>query len=62
MLIGLVVGLALATLGSLFFAKRALVPVQKIALAVQALPVVHPDERIKGSLSSKNRKSMCYHE
>jgi hypothetical protein len=44
MLIGLVIGLGLATLGSFFFVKLALVPVQKIALAVQALPVIHSEE------------------
>jgi hypothetical protein len=44
MLIGLVLGLALATLGSFFFVKRALVPVRKIALAVQALPVIHSED------------------
>jgi hypothetical protein len=47
MLFGLVVGLAVATWGSFLFVKRALIPIQKIALAVQALPVVHPDQRIK---------------
>ena len=45
MLIGLVVGLAVATWGSFFFVQRALLPVKKIALAVQALPVVPPNER-----------------
>ena len=44
MLIGLVFGLAFATLGSICFVKRALLPVQKIALAVQALPVIHSEE------------------
>ena len=45
--IGLVVGLALATWGSWIIIKGALVPVRKILLAVQALPVAHPDERFK---------------
>jgi hypothetical protein len=36
---GLVVWLAIATLGSFFLVKHALVPIQKIALAVQAFPV-----------------------
>ncbi len=47
LLVGLIVGLALATLGSCIFVKRALVPVRKIFLAVQALPVVPPNERSK---------------
>jgi hypothetical protein len=45
--VGLVVGLALATWGSWILIKRALVPVRKIFLAVQALPVAHPDDRFK---------------
>ena len=62
MLIGLVFGLALATLGSVFFVKCALVPVRKIALAVQALPVIHSEEEgIKaGRCPPTNRKSMRY--
>ena len=49
MLIGLVFGLASATLGGLFLVKRALLPIPKIALAVQALPVIHSEEEgIKG--------------
>jgi hypothetical protein len=44
MVLGLVIGLVLATVGSLFIARRALAPVQKIALALQALPVVQPAE------------------
>jgi hypothetical protein len=59
MLIGLVVGLALATLGTFFFVKRALIPVQKIALAVQALPVVHPDEPVKRAAVLEEIASRC---
>ena len=47
LIIGLVVGLALATWGSWILINRALVPVRKIFLAVQALPVAHADERFK---------------
>jgi hypothetical protein len=43
----LIVGLALSTWGSVFLVKRALAPVDKIAQSVQALPVAHPDERIR---------------
>jgi hypothetical protein len=59
MMIGLVVGLAFATWGSFFFVKRALVPVKKIALAVQTLPVVHPGERIKASAVREQIESLC---
>jgi hypothetical protein len=59
MLIGLVIGLVLATLGSLFFARRALAPVQKIALAVQALPVVQPEERDKEVAVLERIESLC---
>jgi hypothetical protein len=59
MLIGLVVGLAVATWGSFSFIKRALLPVQKIGLAVQALPVVHPDERIKPVVVLEEIASLC---
>jgi hypothetical protein len=48
MLIGLVFAVAFATLGSLFFVKRALLPVRKIALAVQSLPIRSEEEGIKG--------------
>jgi hypothetical protein len=47
LVIGLIVGLALVTWGSVFLVKRALVPVEKIAQSVQGLPVVHPDERVR---------------
>jgi hypothetical protein len=60
MLIGLVFGLALATLGGFFFVKRALVPVRKIALAVQALPVIHPEEEgIKGVAVLQKIENLC---
>ena len=59
MLIGLVVGLAVATWGSFFFVQRALLPVQKIALAVQALPVVHADTRIKRVAVLEEIASLC---
>jgi hypothetical protein len=59
MLIGLVVGLAVASWGSFSFIKRALLPVQKIGLAVQALPVVHPDERIKPVVVLEEIASLC---
>jgi hypothetical protein len=47
LVIGLVLGLALVTWGSVFLVKRALAPVQKIAQSVPALPLAHPDERIR---------------
>jgi hypothetical protein len=60
MLIGLLVGLALATLGSVFFVKRALVPVRKIALAVQALPVIHSEEKgVKAGAVLQQIENQC---
>ena len=60
MLIGLVIGLGLATLGSFFFVKLALVPVQKIALAVQALPVIHSEkEGIKRVAVLQKIENLC---
>ena len=60
MLIGLLVGLALATLGSVFFVKCALVPVRKIALAVQALPVIHSEEEgIKAGAVLQQIENLC---
>jgi hypothetical protein len=59
LVIGLIVALAFATWGSLFVVKRALVPVQKIALAVQALPVVHPDENNKGNAVLEEIANLC---
>jgi hypothetical protein len=60
MLIGLVFGLASASLGSIFFVKRALVPVQKIALAVQALPVLHSEEEgVKGVAGLQHIANLC---
>jgi hypothetical protein len=60
MLIGLLVGLALATLGSAFFVKSALVPVRKIALAVQELPVIHSEEEgIKAGAVLQQIENLC---
>jgi hypothetical protein len=59
MLIGLVVGLALATFGSFLLVRRALVPVQKIALAVEALPVVHPDAPMEEVAVREQIESLC---
>jgi hypothetical protein len=60
MLIGLLVGLALATLGSVFFVKCALVPVRKIALAVQALPVIHSEEEgIRAGAALQQIENLC---
>ena len=60
MLIGLLVGLALATLGSVFFVKCALVPVRRIALAVQALPVIHSEEEgIKAGAVLQRIENLC---
>jgi hypothetical protein len=60
MLIGLLVGLALATLGSVFFVKCALVPIRKIALAVQGLPVIHSeDEGIKAGAVLRQIENLC---
>lgn len=59
MLIGLVVGLAFATFGSFLLVRRALVPAQKIALAVQALPVVHPDGPVKKVAVLEQIESLC---
>jgi HAMP domain-containing protein len=59
MVIGLVVGLAFATWGSFYSVKRALAPVHEIALAVQALPVTHPDECIKDLVVLDEIKSLC---
>jgi hypothetical protein len=59
MLLGLVVGLVLATLGSLLIARRAIAPVQKIALAVQALPVVQPAESAKEIAVLEKIERLC---
>jgi hypothetical protein len=60
MLIGLVFGLASATLGGLFLVKRALLPIRKIALAVQALPVIHSEEEgIKGVAVLQHIENLC---
>jgi hypothetical protein len=59
MLIGLLVGLAVASLGSVLFVKRALAPVDKIARAVQALPVVHPDESGPGVAVLEQIERLC---
>jgi hypothetical protein len=60
MLIGLVFGLASATLGGLFLVKRALLPIQEIALAVQALPVIHSEEEgIKGVAVLQHIENLC---
>jgi hypothetical protein len=59
LVIGLIVALAFATWGSLFVVKRALVPVHKIALAVQAFPVVHPDENNKGDAVLEEIANLC---
>jgi hypothetical protein len=59
MLIGLLFGLAFATLGSLFLVKRALHPVRKIALAVQALPIHSEQEGIKGLAVLQQIENLC---
>lgn len=59
LLIGLVVGLALATLVSCILVKRALVPVRKIFLAVQAWPVVPPNEHSKSVALLGEIESLC---
>jgi hypothetical protein len=60
MLIGLLFGLASATLGSIFVVKRALVPLRKIALAVQALPVLRSEEEgIKGAAVLQQIETLC---
>jgi hypothetical protein len=60
MLIGLVFGLASATLGGLLLVKRALLPIRKIALAVQALPVIHSEEEgIKGVAILQHIENLC---
>jgi hypothetical protein len=59
MLIGLVFGLAFATLGGLFLVKRALLPVRKIALAVQALPIRSEEEGIKGVAVLEEIENLC---
>jgi len=59
MLLGLIIGLVLATLGSLLIARRAIAPVQKIALAVQALPVVQPAESGKEIAVLEKIESLC---
>lgn len=58
LVIGLLVGLALATLGSVFVVKRALAPVEKIAQSVQALPVAHPDEQTRAVAVRKQIESL----
>jgi hypothetical protein len=60
MLIGLLVGLAMATLGSFFFVKRALIPLQKIALAVRDMPIIHPNERLKDVAALKQIEKICF--
>jgi hypothetical protein len=60
LLIGLVVGLALATWGSVFLVKRALAPVQRIARSVQALPAAHPDERIRAVTVRQQMENLFY--
>jgi hypothetical protein len=57
LLLGLVAGLTLATFGSCFFVKRALMPVQKIALAVEALP--RRDEGITGAAALEQIQNLC---
>ena len=59
LLVGLVVGLTFATWGSCFFIKRALVPVHKISLTAQALPVAHPDKRLKSVAVWDDIESLC---
>ena len=59
MLIGLVFGLAFATLGGLFLVKRALLPLPKIALAVQALPIRSEEEGIKGVAVLQQIENLC---
>jgi hypothetical protein len=59
MLIGLVAGLGLATVGSFFLVQRALVPMQKIASAVRALPVFHPGARHKEVVVFEQIKNLC---
>ena len=59
MLIGLVFALAFATLGGLFLVKRALRPVRKIALAVQALPIRSEEEGIKGIAVLQRIENLC---
>jgi hypothetical protein len=58
LVLGLIVGLALATWGSVFFVKRALAPVDKIAQSVQALPVAHPDEHIRAIVVRAQMESL----
>ena len=57
--IRMLIGLGVATWGSFFFVQRALHPVKKIALAVQALPVVHADTRIKLVAVLEEIASLC---
>ena len=59
LLIGLAVGLVLASSGSCILLKRALVAVREIFLAVQALPVADPDKRIKRVAVLKEIESLC---
>jgi len=59
MLLGLVIGLLLATFGSLLIAKRAIAPAQKIALAVRALPVIQPKESGKEIAVLEEIESLC---
>jgi len=59
LLIGLLVCVAFATGGSWLFIKRALVPFRKMALAVQALAVAQPDDRLKGVSVRDEIKNLC---
>jgi hypothetical protein len=58
LVIGLVIGLALATWGSVFLVKCALAPVHRIAQSVQALPVAHPEERIRAIAVREQMESL----
>jgi hypothetical protein len=59
MLMGLLLGLVLATFGSIIFIKRALIPVQKIVLAVQALPAVNPGEYLERCVLLEEIENLC---
>jgi hypothetical protein len=59
MLMALLGGLVLASFGSFIFVKCALIPVQKIVLAVRALPVVNPAEHLESGVVLAEIANLC---
>jgi hypothetical protein len=60
MLSGLLVGLILATLGGFVLVKRALVPIEKIAQAVEDLPMHCPEEPSQRGDVPEKIRGLCF--